>query len=210
MGLVILGALAAYFIVLVAVTWLAYRWAARRGLRRGTRWLAASGAFALVYLPLFWDYVPILVAHRYYCEKEAGFWVLQSPEEWNSENPGVIETLVDNNRSPNPATPDWPVEHHSDLHLAHINERFAIAYMNRMSSQYEEELFLRVWRWKYELLDKKTNRAMAWQVDFSTGNGLVGAAPPRRFWNQREHCPDGAELSRSFSELVNQFRGKKK
>ena len=49
MGLVIFGALALYVIVLIAVTWLAYRWAEKRGLARGKRWLAAAGGFLAVY-----------------------------------------------------------------------------------------------------------------------------------------------------------------
>ena len=25
---------------------------------------------------MFWDHIPTVVAHKYYCEKEAGFWVI--------------------------------------------------------------------------------------------------------------------------------------
>lgn len=85
-----------YLVVLVMVTRSAYRWAARKEMSKRNRWLAAAGGFLLVYLPVFWDHIPTLVMHKYYCEKEAGFWVYKTLEQWKAENPGGSEELVPN------------------------------------------------------------------------------------------------------------------
>lgn len=68
----------------------AVRWAKRRG-RRG--WVWGSAAALAMYHLMFWDLIPTLLIHRYYCATEAGFWVYKTPEEWVKENPGVLETL---------------------------------------------------------------------------------------------------------------------
>lgn len=93
MGVVVFGAVTVYAIAIVAAMWFAYRWAAKRAYSRTKRWLAAMGGFLLVYLPVFWDQVPTLIAHEYYCEKEAGFWIYKTVDQWKAENPGVAETL---------------------------------------------------------------------------------------------------------------------
>jgi hypothetical protein len=45
--------------------------------------------FLLVFLPVFWDTIPTLAAHRRYCEQEAGFHVYKTVEHWARENPGA-------------------------------------------------------------------------------------------------------------------------
>lgn len=96
------------------------------------------------------------------------------------------------------------------MNIAHINQRFGMVYRNHLSSQDERELFLHVWRWKYELLDKETGEVLARQVDFSIGNGYLGGELPVKFWLQIDHCMNSNEQSRKFSEFVKQFKGVKK
>jgi hypothetical protein len=75
-----------YLAILVAVAVLAAKWAERHN-RSTWRW---GGGVALgMYLLVFWDFIPSLLAHKYYCGKEAGFWVYASPTQWQRENPGV-------------------------------------------------------------------------------------------------------------------------
>ena len=173
MGLVIPGALVVYVIVLVAVTWFAYRWAAKRGLPRGKRWLAAAGGFLIVYLPVFWDHVPTLIAYKYYCEKEAGFWVYKTMDQWKAENPGVAETLVAYN------------DGRSARGAYILNQRFNWAVKKN------GPLWFNRWKWHHEVVDSKSGEALVRYIDFSTGNGNIGGEPPLRFWLQSEHCSDG-------------------
>lgn len=171
MGVVIFGAIALYLIVSLVVVVLAARAAKKRG-RSPWRW---GGAAALVmYLLVFWDHVPTILVHKYYCEKEAGFWVYKTLDQWKVENPGVVDTLVA----------------YSDGRSAQgayvLNQRFnwAVKKIGPLS-------FNR-WRWQHDVVDSKSGEVLVRYVDFSTGNGNIGGEPPLRFWLQSEYC-DGGE-----------------
>jgi hypothetical protein len=206
-GPVVLGAAFLYLLVTIMVVRWATRYARDKG-KSAKRW--GWGTALLMYLIPFWDWLPTIGLHQYYCSTEAGFWVSKTVDQWNAENPGVMETLIETNRSPEGISPDWPTEDKPDMNIAHINQRFGMAYKNHLSSHEEGELFLHVWRWKYELLDKKTGEVLARQVDFSTGNGYIGGEPPIKLWLQSEHCINGNEQSRRLSEFVKQFKGARK
>jgi len=66
----------------------------------GSKWRWGVGAFLLVFLPIFWDWLPTVATHQYYCAKDSGFWVYKTLEQWKDENPGVMETLVYNKGEP--------------------------------------------------------------------------------------------------------------
>ena len=96
LGLFILAILAAYLLLSGLVVWLAVRWAKKRDRRP---WIWGSLAAFAMYNLVFWDLIPTLVMHKYYCATEAGFWVYKTPEQWAKENPGVLETLRPYSRS---------------------------------------------------------------------------------------------------------------
>ncbi len=73
MSLVILFFIALYIAVLVAATVLPYKFGLKRGWARPKCRLAATGGFLLVFLPVFWDWIPT---------------------QWTQENPGAAATLV--------------------------------------------------------------------------------------------------------------------
>jgi hypothetical protein len=207
-GLAVLLAFGLYLLISVIVVRSAVGYARRNG-KSTKRW--GWSAALLMYLLVFWDWIPTVVMHQYYCATEAGFWIYKTPEQWKKENPRVMETLVENNNSPRGISPDWPGEQWPDMKVAHINQRFGMAYKNHLSSKHERELFIHVWRWKVELLDKETGEILAQQVDFSTGNGYVGGAFfSLKFWLQSEHCVSAKEKSNEFREFVEQFRGEKR
>ena len=115
-GLIVFGLLGIYMLLLVAVTRWGYRLAEKKGLPRKQRWLWATGGFLIVYLPLFWDWIPTIAVHQYYCAKDAGFWVYKTLDQWKVENPGVMETLVYNKAMPPIQTSYGPA--------AVLNQRF--------------------------------------------------------------------------------------
>ncbi len=83
-------------LVLIAITFfvvvpLAVKHAAKHG---RSKWRWGIGAFLLVYLPIFWDWIPTVAVHQFYCAKDSGFWVCKTLEQWKAENPGVMEGLV--------------------------------------------------------------------------------------------------------------------
>jgi hypothetical protein len=90
-GLVIIGIYFIYLVISVLVIRFAIRWAKKRG-RRPVIW-GLLAAF-LMYNLVAWDYLPTLLAFKYYAHTESGFWVYKTPEQWKAENPGVAETLT--------------------------------------------------------------------------------------------------------------------
>jgi len=94
-GLIVLIVAAVYLALLIWAMRAAYRWGKKRGLSTGKCWTAAAVGFLVVYLPVFWDHIPTLLAHKYYCEKEAGFWVYKTIEQWKKENREALKELDD-------------------------------------------------------------------------------------------------------------------
>ncbi len=93
MGLVIAGALALYLLITITVVIGVIKYAKKNG-KSAKRW--GCSAALVMYLIPFWDWIPTVVAHQYYCATEAGFLVYKTVEQWKKENPGVMETLISN------------------------------------------------------------------------------------------------------------------
>ena len=190
MGIAIFSALALYLIVSLIVVVMAAKVAKKRG-RSPWRW--AGGAGLAMYLLMFWDHVPTVVAHKYSCDKEGGFWIYKSIEQWNAENPGVIEGLVANN------------DGRSEDGAYILNQRFKRAVKK------SGPLWLNLWRWEQEVVDRKTNEVLARYVDFSTGSGFI-SGPPRilKFWLQNDHCDGGKHNQGQLYSFSDRVRGKTK
>jgi len=199
MGLVILGAIALYLIVSLVVVVLVAKVAKKQG-RSPWRW---GGAAALVmYLLVFWDHIPTVVAHRYYCEKEAGFWVYKTVEQWKAENPGVAETLVANRGAPSKRQGD--MENYTDTYS--LNSRF-----NWIVKHNGQFLFNR-WRHEQEVVDVKTGDVLGRYVDFSTSQIRRQAGwSGWKMWLDVTHCSDGAmnqgKMGQFMLEVKNPDRG---
>jgi hypothetical protein len=199
-GLIVIGALGIYLVLLIAVTGLSYRAASKRGLPLGKRLLAAGAGFLLIYLPVFWDHIPTIMAHQYYCEKEAGFWVYKTVEQWKSENPGVIEVLISNRRQVRKSVGD--MNNYADTSL--LNERFEFL------AKHNGPLFLNRWRREQEIVDVKTGAVLARSVDFSTSQERRQAGwSGWKMWLDTERCSSYAHMdSGSISAIANQVEGK--
>lgn len=184
-----LAALALYVAVLGAVTWLAYRWAAKRGLAPWKRGLAAIVGFLVVFLPGFGDHFATLFAYKQYCETEAGFWIYQPLEKWKAENPGVLETLVSQG--------EGKPEHGTYA----LNERFSLDVMIT-GPEWRHR-----WERNHELLDRKSGAVMARYIDHTTGS-RIGGEPPLRSWLQRDRCEGGEANYAKFLEFKRAIQGK--
>lgn len=191
LGLIVVVVAAVYLALVVWTMRAAYRWAKNRGWSRGRCWAAAGGGFLAVYLPVFWDHVPTLLAHRYYCEKEAGFWVYKSVEQWNAENPGVAETLKYRNM-PERIRPDGTSENI-------LNERFSRlkkkTYVKFLSTNIREE----------QLIDRKTGEILARHVTVGSGYGSWMAGGDWRqmkSWLSLGVCDPAARESERFESGI--------
>lgn len=192
-GPVVVGAALLYLLISIAVVRWAIRYARDNG-RSAKGW--GWGAALVMYLIPFWDWIPTVATHQFYCVKDAGFWVYKTPEQWKIENPAVAETLV--------ATKDAPSVNGAYM----LNQRF-----NRAVKRTGPLLFNR-WQWEQQVVDSKSNEILARYVDFSTGNGNIGGEPPVRFWLQSEHCIGGtmnySRLSHFSAEVKHLGEGIKK
>lgn len=193
MGFVIFMVMGIYLLIsLGVVIWAATR--AKDGkdaIRRGL--LAAL----VMFLIPCWDWIPTVVAHKYYCEKEAGFWVYKTLEQWKVENPGVMEGLVTNKV--------WPHQRINGKDVAIINQRMRLVYAER------NELFLHRWPDIRELVDAKSSEVLARYVDFSTSQerGQAGWSG-WKFWLHSESCAIGRGKAIEFGDYYLQFKGAEK
>ncbi len=159
--LLMLLAFALYFLVSISVMIWGYRYAQRRW-RRG--WLGGFLSVFLMYNLLFWDWIPVLVMHKYYCAKEAGFWVYKSPEQWVKENPE--EKIVDwNDQS------KWRHEVLSDGTSRYWpSKRVYGEFIN------SPDHFYAITREEQRLIDSKTNLLLAKSIEFKRGGKGLGIA----------------------------------
>ena len=191
-GLIILIVGIVYLALLVWVTRIAYRWAKAKGLSKAKCWFAAAGGFLVVYLPVFWDHIPTVIAHQYYCGTEAGFWVYKTPEQWKKENPGVAETLA--NSSPSRS---W-VEAQDETRFT-LNERF------EDQSRRRHLRFVPVTVFSDITVDRKTNAVLARHVSVGAGYGniMVGSDwRSMKFWLSLGSCEGEALRLRGQYERI--------
>lgn len=196
-GLIVFGAALLYLLVSIG----AVRWAihyARNNGRSAKRW--GWGAALVMYSLVFWDWIPTVITHQYYCATEAGFWVYKTPEQWKKENPGVMETLTTQRV--------WPRQHVGDMKnyvsTSTVNQR--VDYVNKKRGP----LLFHVWQHDQEILDSKAGTVLARQIDFSTGNGNVGGEPELRLWMHSDNCFGGRDKAINFVKFFNQFKGAEK
>jgi hypothetical protein len=198
MGAVLLPLIAIYLALLGGATRRGWYWAKNRGWRGYKQWLAAVCGFLFVYLPVFWDWIPTVVAHHYYCEKQAGFWVYKTVEQWKSENPGVMETLVENTDFREVKT-NW-----GDAMV--LNQQFLHLH------KFEGPLPMNQWRISDELRDKKNGEVIAREINFlSSQERPLGGWYGWKFWLNDGTCTvQGHRDQGSFGQVITQFVGEKK
>lgn len=186
----------AAIIVLALVGVTSTVWYLTRG-KKG-HWAWTLSAALLVYLSVFWDHIPTVVMHKYYCEKEAGFWVYKTLDQWKKENPGVMETLVANKNDPSSRTGD--MVNYTDTYFA--NQRFNLIVKH--GGQYP----LNRWRHERLLVDVNTGEVLARYVNFSTSQEQRQAGwSGWKFWLDTRYCTGGKDRLTDFGKFFLQFKG---
>ncbi len=166
-GLVYLLFFALYLLISAYVIYRATLYA-RRKYNKG--WVGGWLAAFLMYNLVFWDWIPVVVAHKYYCETEAGFWVYKSPEQWFEENPNFV------GRS-------WGV---NELKKSEIVNENTSRYWS--SDRIYEEItrdssFLNeIVRSEYSLIDNETGDVIARSVEFTRGASIGHSLSKFKFW----------------------------
>ncbi|MGL4675458.1 MAG: hypothetical protein ACRCXK_11430 [Wohlfahrtiimonas sp.] len=94
LGLAVLFVMVIYFIFLILITKAFYRNAKNKWKSQKIALLFGLLGFSLVFLPVFWDYIPNRIYFNYLCKNDTQLQVYKTFDEWNAENIGVLETLV--------------------------------------------------------------------------------------------------------------------
>ncbi len=200
MGLVIFGAIAIYLIISLVVVLVVARTAKKRG---KSTWRWAGAAALVMYMLVFWDHIPTVIAHKYYCEKEAGFWVYKTVEQWKAENPEVAEMLT---WKEIPVSSDI-IQLPGDATKYVLNERFTWEIHRRhlsfLPTTISEEL----------VIDQKKASILARRISVgsSYGNLAVGSNDWRviKFWLSLEPCiPEPKKFSVFLTEVKRMGRKK--
>ena len=197
MGFVIMMAMGLYLAISIGVVVWAINHAKKNG--KSTKRWGWAAALAM-YMLVFWDWIPTVATHQYYCSTEAGFQVYKTLEQWRKENPGVMETLVTNKGEPSKSQGN--MVNHTDTYF--WNQRF-----NSIIKK-TGPFLLHVWKHEQEILDVKTGEVVGRRIDFSTGNGNVGGEPELRFWMHSDYCVGGRDRAINFVKFAKQFKGAEK
>jgi hypothetical protein len=157
----------------------------KTGRRAGGSWMRgisfAAVGFLLVYLPAFWNLVPLHLLHRSLCRSDAGFKVWIKAHEWASSNRERLVLLRSADLSK--TTESRPVG------LGGTRYEFFGGLIARESRLDATDRFgMRLVRSDDRLLDARSNALLASRVDYSLG-------PPEdvRVWLLRSSCFDPNE-----------------
>lgn len=193
-GLMVYGAMGLYLLLSILIVLWAVRYSRRHG-KNVKRW--ALGAALVMYLIPFWDWLPTVAMHKYYCATEAGFWVYKTVDQWKAENPGVFEALV--------SSEVWSHKKIDGKDVAIINQRINLVYSGRQA------ILLNTWPDIREVIDTKNHEVLARYVDFSTSQVKRKAGwSGWKIWLDSEACPGGEKRLAEFGEYYMQFQGEKK
>ena len=145
------------------------RWAGRNGYTKGQRWLWGTGVALVFYLVPFWDWIPTVLAHQYFCATEAKFEVRKTVEQWKSENKDIVSSLrYDRNAKTIRA---------GDYYRFPLNQRLA------SERTYPMGVFLSVNREEGRIVDTKTGEVLTRYVDF-----FVIQGPDGKTWLRTGRC----------------------
>jgi hypothetical protein len=185
LGLVVIAFIASYLAVSALVVWLAARWARKRNRRP---WVWGGLAALVMYNLVFWDWIPTVVMHRYYCSTQAGFWVYKTPEQWAKENPGVLETLEP---YPSPYSKARVEINGGKARL--FNDR-----LGKLDARLDSLGGLLIQQKEISIIDLTTKEALTRRIDFLSGPRQAGAI--WKSWLVKDSCFSDEQRSKNYSE----------
>lgn len=186
--------------MLIAVP-LAIRYARKSG---RNKWAWGIGVFLLIFLPVFWDWIPTVLMHKYYCSTEAGFWVYKTVDQWKAENPGGMDVLEAKQYPPQ--TQERLEGRKGLIDSYQLNDRF-----NWIVIKQDVSSLLQVMRQEQQVKDMKTGEVLARYVDFSTGySSTPDIYEIPKFWLQNGNCSGGGRNQDALRTFRNHIMGANK
>ncbi|MCO6411335.1 MAG: hypothetical protein J5I92_01195 [Thiogranum sp.] len=190
-GLSYLAFFVLYLLIAALLTWFSAKAARRRGIA-GWKWgLAALLAMLLL---VFWDWIPTLALHHYYCATDGGYTRYKTLAQWDAENPGVAQTLK-------PSSTTKSIREGTRQRYV-LNQRFAWDIHHAQHPLHIRERDERI-------VDMKTGEVLARYVDFDTDIQVAGLGPrdirDLKFWLKYKSCEteDGRRTRRLKYEFNN-------
>jgi len=187
-GLILMVVGVLYLWLLIWATRFAYRWAKAKGFSRKKCVLAGIGGFFIIYLPVFWDHIPTLVAYEYYCRAEAGLWVYKMLEQWLAENGSNLPVRTSPSSTENEGN-----------NVRNVGRFFASRVMRKKIIIGDVVLVTEI------IIDRKTGDLLVQHrsVGSGYGNMMVGSDwRSLKFWLSLGPCDGEAMPSRSKFEAI--------
>lgn len=202
-GLAYLVAFGVYLLISIGVV----RWVigyARKSGKSAKRW--GWGAAFVMYSIVFWDFIPTVAVHQFYCAKDSGFWVYKTLDQWKAENPGVMETLPAPSSKGSPTKYEPFDEGYGKRNIYLLNDRF-----NWIVTQQDVSVLLPIIRTEQVVKDAQKNEVLARYVGFGTGNSVKNTSGmPLKFWLHNGSCNSGGSNQDALRNFRDNFYGSKK
>ena len=189
MGLMVLGFSVVYLAASVWAVKAASSWAKANNKKP---WLWGGLAAFVMYNLVFWDLIPTLVAHKYYCETQAGSWVYKTPEQWKTEN-SYLELKPSNRRT---------YEGTDNDHIAteSINHR-----MNYVSKMNPAGAWLPIYKTENYLENSETKQILIQRKDYFSGYRERNGVGQLKLWMAGKGCLDNRK-DHDFYQILEQFK----
>ncbi|MDP2179604.1 hypothetical protein [Methylicorpusculum sp.] len=167
---------------------------AKANYQRG--WLGGLVAALIMYNLVFWDWIPVILIHKYLCETEGGFWVYKTPEQWVKEHPEVLGQ-------------DWGNNFRIEAVRKDFGNRlqrnwFDSSIYKEISQRSEIDFTKTINRREIKIVDANTNEILFKSVNFSR-------IAPYKLWLSEPSQSEGPGCSKSANNgAVNEFAKMKK
>jgi hypothetical protein len=189
-GLMILGATALY----LALMFFVVRWAWRKGRANDGSLIKAStfavAGFLVVYLPVFWNHIPIVLAHRSMCAKDAGLKVHKSAKQWISENRDRLGSLQGIDL-------DKPTSSRQLANGVARTEYFSGLLASESKTEQQLLYGVPLHRIEFRVIDVVTNEVLTTDVNYQ-----VGTREDIRLWLAGQSCYEQGDKQSPWNQAI--------
>lgn len=155
-GLLALTVFGAYIFISALLVYKTAKFAQKTGYNS---WVLGAVIALIMYLLVFWDFIPVIVNHHNLCKKYGTFKIIKSPEDWFKENPDVIGKKW--------AAPGNFLKYEN---LGSVSREWLSDYIYS-ESYFEKNYAHAISKYEYKLIDARTGQLLAHMIDFERGGG---------------------------------------